>query len=155
MDPGGLLSGMGPADRVYVVRNTDGPENLVQFGDGLTGARLPTGTANIKAVYRSGSGLAGQARAGQLTLPVSRSGGVTAVTNPAASLGGDDPETVESARLSAPLRVTTLDRVVSMADYALYARAFPGVAKAQAVWARAGGHRGVLITVAGVNGATS
>jgi predicted phage baseplate assembly protein len=125
----------------------------VQFGDGITGARLPTGVANVRAVYRTGGDLAGEVRAGQLSLPISRSGGVTGVTNPAASAGGDDPETADSGRISAPLRVTTIDRVVSLADYALFARAFPGVAKAQAVWARAASHRGVLITAAGNHGA--
>ena len=142
----------GPDDRVYVVRDQDG-KTVVQFGDGMTGARLPTGVANLRAVYRTGGDLAGRVRAGQLSLPISRSGGVTGVMNPAASVGGDDPETVGSARISAPLRVTTIDRVVSLADYALFARAFPGVAKAQAVWARAASHRGVLITVAGNHGA--
>jgi hypothetical protein len=142
----------GPGDHVYVVRDQDG-QTVVQFGDGTTGARLPTGVANVRAVYRTGGDLAGGVRAGQLSLPMSRSGGVTGVTNPAASVGGDDPEPIDSGRVSAPLRVTTIDRVVSLADYALFARAFPGVAKAQAVWARAAGHRGVLITVAGHNGA--
>ncbi len=141
----------GPSDRVYVVRDVEG-SSVVQFGDGVTGARLPTGAATVRAVYRTGGGIAGRVRAGQLSLPTSRSGGVTAVTNPAASIGGIDPETIDSARASAPLRVTTLDRIVSLADYALYARAFPGVAKAQAVWARAAGHRGVLVTAAGAGG---
>jgi predicted phage baseplate assembly protein len=141
----------GADDHVYVVRATDAG-TVVQFGDGVTGARLPSGAANVTAVYRSGAGLAGRVRAGQLSLPVSRAGGVSAVSNPAPSIGGDDPETADSARVSAPLRVTTLDRIVSMDDYALYARAFPGVAKAQAVWARAGRHRGVLLTVAGDSG---
>jgi predicted phage baseplate assembly protein len=141
----------GPHDRVYVAREQDGV-SVVQFGDGVTGARLPSGTANVRAVYRSGSGLVGRVHAAQLTLPMARAGGVTGVINPAASVGGDDPETVDSARISAPLRVTTLDRVVSMADYALFARAFPGVAKAVAVWARAADHRGVLLTVAGSHG---
>lgn len=142
----------GSGDHVYVVRDQDG-QTVVQFGDGAAGARLPTGVANVRAVYRSGGDLAGKVRAGQLSLPMSRSGGVTAVTNPAASVGGEDPEPVDAGRVSAPLRVTTIDRVVSLADYALFARAFPGVAKAQAVWARAASRRGVLITVAGHNGA--
>jgi hypothetical protein len=46
----------------------------------------------------------------------------------------------------------TIDRVVSLADYALFARAFPGVGKALAVWARAANHRGVLVCVAGAHG---
>jgi predicted phage baseplate assembly protein len=148
----GSFQDAGPSDHIYVARDQDG-KTVVQFGDGMTGARLPTGVANVRAVYRTGGDLAGRVRAGQLSLPMSRSGGVTGVTNPAASVGGDDPETVDSGRVSAPLRVTTIDRVVSLPDYALFARAFPGVAKAQAVWARAASHRGVLISVAGNHGA--
>ena len=41
----------GPDDRVYVARDQDG-KTVVQFGDGITGARLPTGVANVRAVYR-------------------------------------------------------------------------------------------------------
>jgi predicted phage baseplate assembly protein len=143
----------GPQDRVYVVRDTDGV-TTVQFGDGVTGARLPTGTANVRAIYRSGGGLAGRVGAGQLTMPLSRAGGVSEVTNPAPASGGDDPEAVDGARSNVPLRVKTLDRVVSLVDYADFARAFPGVAKASAVWARVAGHRGVLLSVAGAGGAT-
>lgn len=146
------FEGCGPDDHVYLVRSQDG-QTIVQFGDGVTGSRLPTGTANLRARYRSGGDLSGVVRSGRLTLPMSRAGGVTGVSNPGPSEGGDDPEDVDSARTSAPLRVTTIDRIVSMPDYALYARAFPGVAKAQAVWARAGTHRGVLLTVAGDRGA--
>ncbi|GAA0311598.1 hypothetical protein [Kineococcus aurantiacus] len=150
-DPVESFTGAAPDARVYVVRR-HGDETVVQFGDGVTGARLPTGAANVRAVYRSGSGLTGRVRAGQLSLLAARPAGVTAVTNPAPSVGGDDAESVASVRVSAPLRVTTLGRVVSLADYALYARAFPGVAKAQGVWARAARHRGVLLTVAGRRG---
>jgi predicted phage baseplate assembly protein len=146
------FEGTSPDDAVYVVRRED-RGTVVQFGDGITGSRLPTGTANVRAVYRTGSGLGGRVGPGQLSLPTSRAGGVTGVTNPAGSEGGDDPEGVDSVRSSAPLRVLTLGRVVSLADYASFAKAFPGIAKAEAVWARAAAHRGVLLTVAGSRGA--
>jgi predicted phage baseplate assembly protein len=149
--PVATFVGVGPDEHVYVTRET-GAGTVVQFGNGITGARLPTGTANVTAVYRTGSGVAGRVRSGQLSVPTSRAGGVTRVANPGPSQGGDDPESVNSARVSAPLRVTTLDRIVSLADFALYARAFPGVAKAHAVWARAGDRRGVVMTVAGTHG---
>jgi hypothetical protein len=38
--------------------------------------------------------------------------GVQGVTNPAPATGGQDPETLDSARADAPLRVLTLDRAV-------------------------------------------
>ncbi|MBL7626531.1 putative baseplate assembly protein [Frankia sp. CN6] len=145
------FQGAGPDDRVYVLQEQAGIP-VVQFGDGITGARLPTGAANVRAAYRSGAGLAGRVRAGQLSQPRARAGGVTAVVNPAPGVGGDDPEPLASARAAAPARVAALDRVVSMADYALFARGFPGVAKAHAVRARAGGRAGVALTVAGRHG---
>jgi len=38
------------------------------FGDGVDGARLPSGRENIVASYRSGIGTGGNLDAGQLTL---------------------------------------------------------------------------------------
>ena len=47
----------------------------------------------------------------------------------------------------------TLDRIVSLQDYEDFARAFAGIAKSRADWAWSGQTRGVLITVAGPDGA--
>ena len=49
----------GPADRRYVLRLDDAGKTSVQFGDGERGARLPTGSENVTATYRSGIGQAG------------------------------------------------------------------------------------------------
>src|SRR5439155_978680 len=75
--------------------------------------------------------------------------GVKAVSNPVAAAGGDDPETIDDLRANLPLSVRTLGRVVSLRDYEDFARAFAGVAKAQATWTWDGNRRGILITVAG------
>ena len=40
---------------VYVLRQDDDGKTTVQFGDGVTGARLPSGRGNVKAKYRYGS----------------------------------------------------------------------------------------------------
>ena len=146
------LYGRGPRERVYSVRRHDDGTSVVQFGDGTEGARLPTGVENVRAVYRKGIGRAGNVRAGQLSLLMTRELGVGAVNNPLAASGGMDPEEREAARASAPVTVLTLDRVVSLRDYEDFARAFSGVAKAQAVWSWEGGGRGVFLTVAGPDG---
>src|SRR6185369_1562833 len=52
-----------------------------------------------------------------------------------------------------PLKVLTLDRVVSLQDYEDYARAFAGIAKALATWSWVGQSRAVFVTVAGPGGA--
>ena len=57
----------------------------VQFGDGMTGARLPSGQNNIRAKYRKGIGVEGLVKAGQLSMLLSRPLGVKGVTNPLAA----------------------------------------------------------------------
>lgn len=143
------LFGRGPNERAYVVRLDDDGTTRVTMGDGWFGTRLPTGAENVSAYYRKGIGLDGLVNAGQLTQLLNRPLGIRSATNPAASSGGANPETMDEARANAPLQTLTLDRVVSLSDYADYSRAFPGVAKAHAVWVWTPRGRGVLVQVAG------
>ncbi len=85
---------------------------------------------------------------------MSRPIGVDTATNPVPATGGEDPEPLARARDNAPLTVRTLDRAVSVDDYADYSRAFAGIDKAHALWVPAGPARGMFVTVAGVGGAT-
>ena len=135
----------------YTLRHVD-DDVVVQFGDGHSGARPPTGQENVTARYRIGSGRAGNVRAGALSQLRSRPLGVKGVTNPLAAEGGDDPESVEQARRDAPLRVRTLDRVVSIADYEDFAAAYPGVGRARASWLWDGQRRTVHLTCTGPDG---
>jgi hypothetical protein len=144
----------GPADRVFVTHTDEQQKVTVRFGDGINGARTPTGQMNIRAVYRKGIGAAGNVQAGQLSQPLDRPQGLKGVTNPDAGTGGADPATAADARLSAPLHVLTLDRVVSLEDYQNFALAFAGIAKALATWTWSGRTRGVFLTVAGADGST-
>ncbi|MGH2720630.1 MAG: putative baseplate assembly protein [Actinomycetota bacterium] len=147
------LYGRGPAERVYEVDVGADAEATVRFGDGIEGARPPSGDHNVRATYRKGLGAAGNVAAGRLSNLLSRPLGVTGVTNPEAAGGGEDPEQDARARANAPLTVRTLDRAVSIRDYADFARAFAGIAKAHAVWVPAGPARGIFVTVAGESGA--
>ena len=146
------LFGLGPRDRVYTTRAGDDGKVTVLFGDGLTGARLPSGTENVRATYRKGIGRAGNVKAGQLSLLMSRPLGLREAVNPAPAAGGDDPEPRDRARANAPLTVMTLERIVSLRDYEEFARAFAGVAKALATWTWDGERQGVFVTIAGVDG---
>jgi hypothetical protein len=148
-----FLYGHGPRERVFVTRTDDDGTTTVEFGDGVTGARLPTGQENVQAAYRKGIGLDGLVKAGQLSLLMSRPLGVKSVTNPLDADGADEPESTENARVNAPLKVLTLDRIVSLRDYEDFARAFAGIAKALATWTWDGQKREVFVTVAGPNGA--
>lgn len=127
------LFDLGPRAEAYAVRVDDDGRATVQFGDGIEGARVPTGVENVVARYRAGLGLAGNVPARSLTLFATRPMGVKAVTNPVAAAGGEDPERLEGARANAPVQVLTLDRIVSRQDFEDFARAYPGVGKAAAV----------------------
>ena len=146
------LFGQAPRDTVYITRIDDDGKVKVQFGDGVSGARLPTGVENVKARYRVGTGLSGMVKAGQLSLLMTRPLGVKGVNNPLAPTGAADPQTLDQARQNAPLTVLTLDRIVSLQDFEDFARAFSGVGKAQATWLWAGETRQVHLTVGGANG---
>jgi predicted phage baseplate assembly protein len=139
-------------DRDYVLRVDENGAGRVQFGDGRRGARLPTGQDNLRAVYRKGIGAAGNLEAGQLCQLLTRPLGLKGVSNPLPAAGGVDQESSDNARRNMPLGVRTLGRVVSVQDYEDYARAYTGIAKAQArvLITRAGPT--VFITVAGEGG---
>ncbi len=145
--------GTGPADRIFVARTGDDGQTSVTFGDGVAGARPPSGVENILAIYRKGMGAAGNVDAGKIMLLPSRPLGVRSVTNPLAAGGATDPETLEDIRRNAALPILTLDRIVSLRDYEDFARAFAGVAKAMASESWVGQARGVFVTVAGAGGA--
>jgi len=143
----------GPAERVYETSIDDAGRTTVRFGDGIEGARPPSGDHNLRATYRKGLGLGGNVAAGRLTSLLSRPLGVTGATNPVPATGGEDAETTAKARTNAPLTVLTLERAVSIRDYRDFARAFAGIAKAHALWVPAGPGRSVFVTVAGERGA--
>jgi len=146
------LFGLGPRDERYVLRIDDAQRASVIFGDGESGSRLPTGPENVVARYRFGLGPEGNVKAGALTLLQTRPLGVSRVTNPLAAEGGTAPEAPDEARGNAPLTVLTLDRVVSLQDYEDFARAFAGIAKAQATAIWTGSRWTVHVTVAGPGG---
>jgi predicted phage baseplate assembly protein len=145
--------GHGPKEHIFITRLNDDTTTTVTFGDGKTGARLPTGVANVAASYRYGIGTPGLVDANQISMMMTRPLGVRSATNPVASAGAADAETIDDARGNATLTIMTLDRIVSLEDYQDFARAFPGVSKALAVFVWQGQQRAVLLTVAGTDGA--
>jgi predicted phage baseplate assembly protein len=123
---------LGPTDRAYVTQTDDSGKTTLTFGDGVHGARLPTGVENVTATYRVGIGQAGNVAAAAITLLATRPLGVKATGNPLPASGGADPEDAAAGRSNVPLAAAALDRIVSVADYAALARTFAGVAKAVA-----------------------
>lgn len=148
------LFGTGPDDEVFTTQQDDEGNVAVLFGDGETGSRLPTGTNNVTATYRVGTGIAGRLPADQLTLPMTRPLGLRSVTNPLPTGLAADPEPAAEVRTNAPRTALTLERVVSLRDVEDFARAVPGVGKARATWLWNGRQRFVHLTVAGTSGQT-
>ena len=147
------LYGRGPNERLYTVRDNDDGSSVVTFGDGRTGARLPSGAGNVVARYRTGLGLGGRVKAGQLTTLLSRPVGLSSATNPLPADGGADPQTLDDARGAAPGTVRTFGRAISLLDFEDVARQTGLVARARATWAWSGLERAVQLTVAGEDGA--
>ncbi|MFT3718306.1 putative baseplate assembly protein [Pseudorhodoferax sp.] len=146
------LYGAGPDEHVYATRIDDDARMTLLFGDGRQGARLPTGQMNVLARYRTGIGPDGEVAAGTLTMPRALPLGLRGVTNPLPASGAQGPERLEDARRNAPLALLAFERVVSLSDYQDFARAFPGIGKARADLAAAGGGTRVLVSVMGATG---
>ncbi len=122
--------------QAFSVRIDDDGKATLIFGDGVRGARLPTGVENVTAVYRTGIGPEGEVKAGSLTMLMTKPLGVRGVNNPLAASGAEAPEFRDAARENAPSTVLTLDRIVSLQDFADFANAFAGIgkARAEALW---------------------
>lgn len=145
------LAGLGPHDRAYVTRTGEDDRTSVVFGNGVQGARPPTGFENIRAEYRAGIGKGGNVRGGQVAMMVHRPLGVKDVVNPLAASGGADREAPALIRENAPRSIIALDRLVSVSDYADFTRMYAGIAKADAVRLSDGSGELVHVTVAGVD----
>ncbi|HEX2268917.1 MAG TPA: putative baseplate assembly protein [Pyrinomonadaceae bacterium] len=143
------LFALGPNVRKYITKTNDEGKTTVIFGDGEHGSRPPTGAENIKAVYRQGIGKGGNVKADQIKLPLTKPLGVKGVINPLPASGGVDKETRDQARRNAPIAVLALDRLVSVQDYADFARTFAGIAKASAQELSDGEREVVHLTIAG------
>ena len=140
-----------PNERGYITKTDADDKTSLIFGDGQHGVRLPTGIENIQAAYRFGIGKPGNINAGRISLLATRPLGVKSVINPLPATGGADREDRDQARENAPLAVMALDRLVSVQDYADFARTFAGVGKASAVRLSDGRRELVHVTIAGVD----
>ncbi|MER8157825.1 putative baseplate assembly protein [Streptomyces sp. NPDC094472] len=147
------LAGRGPHERVYVTGSTGDGRTTVTFGDGVRGARLPSGHENVRARYRFGTGKAANVPADRITQALTRPLGVTAVTNPQPATGGADGDGPGMTRRTIPLAVSALDRLVSLQDYEDFARSRAGIGRALARELFDGRRRVLQVTVTGVDDA--
>jgi hypothetical protein len=146
------LYGCGADEQVYTIITNDDGTSTLQFGDGIHGARLPTGLNNVRAEYRKGMGTAGNLVAEKIDQLLVRALGVKSAVNPVIASGGDDAETLDALRINAPLTTLTLGRVVSISDYQHFAGNFSGVSKALANCSFYAGRKQILLTIGGPEG---
>jgi len=128
----GSFASSGPSDPHYTVRMTEGGQLLIAFGDGVRGRRLPSGVNNVRLTFRSGTGLAGNLPAGSVFKPSRPHRLVDKVRQPLPATGGNDREGVASLRENAPATLLTLERAVSLDDFAWLAMAQSSVWQARA-----------------------
>jgi predicted phage baseplate assembly protein len=139
--------GREPREAIYVVREGSDRKSFVQFGDGRTGARLPSGRGNVVARYRTGSGARGLPEADKKPSAQRKLPGFDDLWMLEPAAGGAAPESAANARLAAPASMQSLGRIVSLADYEAEALALPGVLKARAAWTILDGTSLVSLTV--------
>ncbi|HEX6341184.1 putative baseplate assembly protein [Umezawaea sp.] len=124
------LAGFGPDDRVFAVDHATGE---VAFGDGVTGAAVPPGFRNVRAVrYRVGGGTAGAVPTGAVNSVVTALPFVTRVTNPFPASGGTDAEADADVVRRGAGELRARGRAVAPTDYGLLATRAPGASVARA-----------------------
>ena len=139
--------GRGPKDEIYIVREDAAGLSFVQFGDGETGTRLPSGVKNVSVRYRTGVGARGPIKPGATPTAGERPEGLDKVALAGIVSGGADPESGDKAREAAPGKVQSLGRLVSIPDYETETLAIPGVTAAAAAWDLHDGVPAVILRV--------
>jgi len=141
-----------PTDIHYVVRMTEEGHLRIVFGDGTNGRRLPTGENNVRIAWRLGSGRMGNLDAGLLKKPAHPHPRVEAIGQPFPATGGNEMESVTSLRHSAPASLMTMERAVSVDDFAALAASHSSVWSARAELESYGNERVVRVTVVPAQG---
>lgn len=139
--------GRGSKEEIYIVREDEKGDSWVQFGDGKTGARLPSGIENVVAKYRTGTGAYGALKEGTTVQSGGKLDRLNKVQLLGVASGGSEPETGEKAREAAPGKIQSLDRLVSLKDFESETLAISGVSKVKAVWDLVNNIPAVVLTV--------
>jgi baseplate J-like protein len=121
-----------PDATIFVVTQRVDGKSAVRFGDGINGARLPSGS-QIVATYRYGAGAPVPPPA-RLTTILKPQQNLSSIRNPVGVWGGADAEQPQNVRDDAPKSVLTFGRAISGDDYETVAALAPSVARARAYW---------------------
>jgi hypothetical protein len=143
------LAELEAGDRNFITKTDNEDKTKITFGNGDKGSRLPTGSENIRAMYRNGIGKDGNVNADQISMLSTKPLGVKEVINPLPASGGANRETRDQARKNVPLAIKALERLVSVQDYQDFSRVYAGIGKAHAVEISDGRQQLVHVTIAG------
>lgn len=125
-----------PDSKVFTSEKDEEARLTIFFGDNAQG-KIPDAGAPIRSEFRVGGGANGNVAADTITAindPLTFDGTQVTpkVTNPLAASGGEDEQSIDSAKVEGPSSLLALNRAVTLDDYRILAEGFPGVAKARA-----------------------
>lgn len=122
----------GPNDKHFIIDISTESTAYIQFGDGLNGM-IPMGNQPIIGEFYTTIGTEGNVDANTINNSnfdfTSTGASTIRINNPLASVGGNNYQTIEQIRLSAPLSLRTLERGVTIQDYKDIAKLAPGIDK--------------------------
>jgi hypothetical protein len=120
------LLNSGPFARDFVAETEQDGTISLRFGNGKQGAR-PMPGSRFTAYYRIGNGYQGNIGPDTIGHVIFDQVGINSVCNPLAAIGGEDAETIDHARLNAPLAFQSQRRCVTESDYKTIAELYTGV----------------------------
>lgn len=122
------------SDRHYTAKVDENNLVTVEFGDGLSGMRLPVGIT-ASCFYKIGGGKAGNVGLNAITdFTGAEVAGIDSMFNPEApTQTGKEAEDIEYARVMAPKLARANDRCVTVADFESFSCNFENIVKAKAV----------------------
>lgn len=116
-------------DRAFTTFVDEQQYTYIIFGDGVSG-QIPAVNVEVYATYKHGVGAAGNIGVGAVK-GFFEADDITSkfasVTNTTSAVGGSDPETIEEMRRSIPRSLRSLERAVTVQDYADIAMQVAGV----------------------------
>lgn len=101
----------------YVMETTDNDFVKISFGSGISGAIPPVYDNGISASYRVGGGIIGNVSLETITEMSSKPSVIVDTMNVEQIQIASDKESIEQARIHAPLSLRTMWRAVSLEDY--------------------------------------
>ncbi|CAB4174366.1 Baseplate protein J-like [uncultured Caudovirales phage] len=127
------------SDPVFSTFTASDGVTYIVFGDNVSG-RIPPNSAQIYATYRVGGGASGNVPTNTIKYILTNAVSGLTVSNQdiltsgdGASTGGSDIESTDSIRVNAPKSIRSINRAVSLKDYADLTAQVSGIAKATAL----------------------